>query len=32
MTHIAEHVYVKTSTPNRALASLFAANHGLIGD
>ncbi|QGN31698.1 HD domain-containing phosphohydrolase [Microlunatus sp. Gsoil 973] len=26
-----EHIYTKTGTPNRALASLFAANHGLIG-
>jgi hypothetical protein len=27
-----EHIYAKTGTTNRALASLFAANHGLIGD
>ena len=26
-----EHVYAKTGTSNRALASLFAANHGLFG-
>lgn len=26
-----EHIYTKTGTTNRALASLFAANHGLIG-
>jgi DNA-binding CsgD family transcriptional regulator len=27
-----EHIYTKTGTTNRALASLFAANHGLIPD
>jgi HD-GYP domain-containing protein (c-di-GMP phosphodiesterase class II) len=30
--HHIEHIYAKTGTTNRALASLFAANHGLIGD
>jgi len=30
--HHVEHIYAKTGTTNRALASLFAANHGLIGD
>jgi len=30
--HHVEHIYAKTGTANRALASLFAANHGLIGD
>src|SRR5229473_1504247 len=30
--HHLEHIYAKTGTTNRALASLFAANHGLIGD
>jgi HD-GYP domain-containing protein (c-di-GMP phosphodiesterase class II) len=30
-SHHVEHIYAKTSTSNRALASLFAANHGLIG-
>ncbi|MGH3251228.1 MAG: response regulator transcription factor, partial [Trebonia sp.] len=29
--HHVEHIYAKTGTTNRALASLFAANHGLIG-
>ena len=29
--HHVEHIYTKTGTTNRALASLFAANHGLIG-
>ena len=29
--HHVEHIYAKTGTANRALASLFAANHGLIG-
>ena len=28
--HHIEHIYAKTGTANRALASLFAANHGLI--
>jgi DNA-binding NarL/FixJ family response regulator len=28
--HHVEHIYAKTGTANRALASLFAANHGLI--
>ena len=28
--HHIEHIYAKTGTTNRALASLFAANHGLI--
>jgi HD-GYP domain-containing protein (c-di-GMP phosphodiesterase class II) len=28
--HHVEHIYAKTGTPNRALASLFAASHGLI--
>jgi DNA-binding CsgD family transcriptional regulator len=28
--HHVEHIYTKTGTTNRALASLFAANHGLI--
>ena len=27
-----EHIYAKTGTTNRALASLFAASHGLIQD
>jgi HD-GYP domain-containing protein (c-di-GMP phosphodiesterase class II) len=31
-SHHVEHIYAKTGTTNRALASLFAANHGLIGD
>jgi HD-GYP domain-containing protein (c-di-GMP phosphodiesterase class II) len=30
-SHHVEHIYTKTGTSNRALASLFAANHGLIG-
>jgi HD-GYP domain-containing protein (c-di-GMP phosphodiesterase class II) len=30
--HHVEHIYAKTGTTNRALASLFAANHGLIQD
>jgi HD-GYP domain-containing protein (c-di-GMP phosphodiesterase class II) len=30
-SHHIEHIYTKTGTTNRALASLFAANHGLIG-
>ena len=30
--HHVEHIYTKTGTTNRALASLFAANHGLIPD
>jgi HD-GYP domain-containing protein (c-di-GMP phosphodiesterase class II) len=29
--HHVEHIYTKTGTTNRALASLFAASHGLIG-
>ena len=28
--HHVEHIYAKTGTANRALASLFAASHGLI--
>ena len=31
-SHHVEHIYAKTGTTNRALASLYAANHGLIGD
>ena len=31
-SHHVEHIYAKTGTSNRALASLFAASHGLIGD
>jgi HD-GYP domain-containing protein (c-di-GMP phosphodiesterase class II) len=31
-SHHVEHIYTKTGATNRALASLFAANHGLIGD
>ena len=31
-SHHVEHIYAKTGTTNRALASLFAANHGLIGN
>ena len=31
-SHHIEHIYAKTGTANRALASLFAASHGLIGD
>jgi HD-GYP domain-containing protein (c-di-GMP phosphodiesterase class II) len=27
-----EHIYAKTGTPNRAAASLFAVQHGLLGD
>lgn len=30
--HHVEHIYAKTGTSNRALASLFAAEHGLIGE
>jgi DNA-binding CsgD family transcriptional regulator len=30
--HHIEHIYAKTGTTNRALASLFAASHGLIQD
>jgi HD-GYP domain-containing protein (c-di-GMP phosphodiesterase class II) len=30
--HHVEHIYAKTGTTNRALASLFAANHGLLED
>jgi HD-GYP domain-containing protein (c-di-GMP phosphodiesterase class II) len=30
--HHIEHIYAKTGTTNRALASPFAASHGLIGD
>ncbi|HEY1643869.1 MAG TPA: HD domain-containing phosphohydrolase [Streptosporangiaceae bacterium] len=30
--HHVEHIYAKTGTPNRALACLFAARHGLIGE
>jgi len=30
--HHVEHIYAKTGTSNRALASLFAASHGLIDD
>jgi DNA-binding CsgD family transcriptional regulator len=30
--HHVEHIYAKTGTTNRALASLFAASHGLIPD
>jgi HD-GYP domain-containing protein (c-di-GMP phosphodiesterase class II) len=29
--HHVEHIYAKTGTANRSMASLFAANHGLIG-
>ncbi len=32
VSHHIEHIYAKTGTPNRALASLFAASHGLIAD
>jgi DNA-binding NarL/FixJ family response regulator len=32
VSHHVEHIYAKTGTTNRALASLFAANHGLIGN
>ena len=31
-SHHVEHIYAKIGTSNRALASLFAASHGLIGD
>jgi HD-GYP domain-containing protein (c-di-GMP phosphodiesterase class II) len=31
-SHHVEHIYAKTGTANRALASLFAASHGLIQD
>jgi HD-GYP domain-containing protein (c-di-GMP phosphodiesterase class II) len=31
-SHHVEHIYAKTGTTNRALASLYAANHGLIRD
>jgi len=31
-SHHVEHIYAKTGTSSRALASLFAASHGLIGD
>jgi len=31
-SHHIEHIYAKTGTTNRALASLFAASHGLIPD
>ncbi len=31
-SHHVEHIYAKTGTANRALASLFAASHGLISD
>ncbi len=31
-SHHVEHIYTKTGATNRALASLFAANHGLVGD
>ena len=31
-SHHVEHIYAKTGTANRALASLYAASHGLIGD
>ena len=31
-SHHIEHIYAKTGTANRALASLFAASHGLISD
>jgi HD-GYP domain-containing protein (c-di-GMP phosphodiesterase class II) len=30
-SHHVEHIYAKTGTANRSTASLFAANHGLIG-
>src|SRR5215472_18847498 len=32
VSHHVEHIYTKTGTTNRALASLFAASHGLIDD
>jgi HD-GYP domain-containing protein (c-di-GMP phosphodiesterase class II) len=31
-SHHVEHIYAKTGTANRALASLYAASHGLISD
>ncbi len=31
-SHHVEHIYTKTGTTNRALASLYAASHGLIGE
>jgi HD-GYP domain-containing protein (c-di-GMP phosphodiesterase class II) len=31
-SHHIEHIYAKTGTANRALASLYAASHGLIGE
>jgi HD-GYP domain-containing protein (c-di-GMP phosphodiesterase class II) len=31
-SHHVEHIYAKTGTGNRALASLYAASHGLIGE
>ena len=31
-SHHVEHIYAKTGTANRALASLYAASHGLIGE
>ncbi len=31
-SHHIEHIYAKTGATNRALASLYAANHGLIGE
>ena len=31
-SHHVEHIYTKTGTANRALASLYAASHGLLGD
>ncbi len=30
VSHHVEHIYAKTGTPNRALACLFAARHGLV--
>jgi len=30
--HHVEHIYAKIGVSNRALAGLFAARHGLIGD
>jgi HD-GYP domain-containing protein (c-di-GMP phosphodiesterase class II) len=30
-SHHIEHIYAKTGTTNRALASLYAASHGLVG-
>jgi HD-GYP domain-containing protein (c-di-GMP phosphodiesterase class II) len=30
-SHHVEHIYAKTGTTNRALASLYASSHGLIG-